>query len=318
MKLTTLIPAYKPRYLVELFTGLIHQSRRPDRIIVSDDSPRGAYSAMLRSDTIAPLLSELPLEIVQGPRLGSSYANVRHLLKAWGGDGDLVHLLFDDDLLYPDFYERHLIAHSSGRFSCSVSRRWTALESGQPVTRPQVPPELTTHSNRLIAVGPELIYPTTIPFCRNWLGEFSNAVMRADMHDVLVRAELNGLSYEGLEDIGMFLAASERGAVCFVNEALGAFRHGPEQNTSQLLAPVMMKAHLAWVALAIAARRSGRLDGTQARAGIAHLQSLVDVRYRNESRMDGFRLLVAGLVEGHGGAEEAFLSAWRDFVGAPH
>lgn len=315
MKLTTLIPAYKPRYLVELFTGLIHQSRRPDRIIVSDDSPRGTYSAMLRSNTLGPLLSELPLEIVQGPRLGSSYANVRHLLRAWGGDGDLVHLLFDDDILYPDFYERHLVAHGSGRFSCSVSRRWTALESGQPVARPQVPPELTTHANRLIAVGPELIYPSTIPFCRNWLGEFSNAVMRADLHGVLERAELNGLSYEGLEDIGMFLAASERGTVCFVNEALGAFRHGPEQNTSQLLAPVMMKAHLAWVALAIAARRSGRLSGTQARDGMAHLQSLVDVRYRDESRMDGFRRLVAGLVEGLDGSEEAFLATWREFVG---
>ena len=316
MKLTTLIPAYKPRYLVELFTGLIHQSRRPDRIIVSDDSPRGTYSAMLRSDTIGPLLSELPLEIVQGPRRGSSYANVRHLLKAWGGDGDLVHLLFDDDLLYPDFYERHLIAHRSGNFTCSVSRRWTALESGQPVARPQVPPELTTHPNRLIAVGPDLIYPTTIPFCRNWLGEFSNAVMRADMHEVLERAELNGLSYEGLEDIGMFLAASERGTVCFVNEALGAFRHGPEQNTSQLLAPVMMKAHLAWVALAIAARRSGRLDGPQARDGIAHLQSLVDRRYRDEGRMDEFRRLVAGLVDGRDGAEEAFLTVWQQFVSA--
>jgi hypothetical protein len=79
------------------------------------------------------------------------------------------------------------------------------------VARPQVPAELTTHASRLIAVRPELIYPSTIPFCRNWLGEFSNAVMRADMLGVLARAELNGLSYEGLEDIGMFLTASERG-----------------------------------------------------------------------------------------------------------
>jgi hypothetical protein len=140
--------------------------------------------------------------------------------------------------------------------------------------------------------------------------------MRADMLGVLERAELNGLSYEGLEDIGMFLAASERGTLCFINEALGAFRHGPEQNTSQLLAPVMMKAHLAWAALAIAARRGGRLSDAQARDSMAHLQSLVDVRYRNESRMDGFRRLVAGLVEGLGGAEEAFLSAWQEFVNA--
>jgi hypothetical protein len=203
-----------------------------------------------------------------------------------------------------------------GTLADNSSRRWTAIESGQPVARPQVPPELTTHPNRLIAVGPELIYPTTIPFCRNWLGEFSNAVMRADMHEVLERAELNGLSYEGLEDIGMFLAASERGTVCFVNEALGAFRHGPEQNTSQLLAPVMMKAHLAWVALAIAAQRSGRLSSTQARDGIAHLQSLVDRRYRDEGRMDEFRRLVAAVAQGRDGAEAAFLAAWQHFVGA--
>jgi len=36
-------------------------------------------------------------------------------------------------------------------------------------------------------------------------------------------------------------------------------------------------------------------------AGIAHLQSLVDVRYRTEGRMDEFRRLVAGLVVGLGG-----------------
>ena len=204
--------------------------------------------------------------------------------RSGAADGDLVHLLFDDDLLYPDFYERHLTAHRSGNFTCAVSRRWTAIESGQPVARPQVPPELTSHPSRLIAVGPDLIYPSTIPFCRNWLGEFSNSVWRADMREAMERAELNGLSYEGLEDMGMFLTASERGTVCFINEALGAFRHGPEQNTSQLLAPVMMKAHLAWVALAIAARRGGRLDASQARDGIVHLQSLVDRALRQRRR----------------------------------
>jgi hypothetical protein len=316
MKLTTLIPAYKTKYLVDLFTSLIHQSRRPDRIIVSDDSPNGTYTAWLRSDSIGPLLADLSLEIIQGPRRGSSYANVRHLVQAWNGESDLVHLLFDDDILYPDFYERHLVAHASGRFTCTVSRRWTALESGHPVSRLQVPPEITTHPSRLIAVGPELVFPTTIPFCRNWLGEFSNAVMSSSLRDVLERAQLNGLSYEGLEDIGMFLAASERGPLCIVNEALGAFRHGPQQNTSQMHAPVMMKAHLAWGALAIAARRSGRLSETQAADGLAHLRALVDERYADESRMADFRMQLAGMADRRDGAEAAFLETWHRFVSA--
>jgi hypothetical protein len=316
MKLTTLIPAYKTKYLVDLFTSLIHQSRRPDLIIISDDSPQGAYTAWLRSDSLAPLLADLNLQIVQGPRRGSSYANVRHLLGTWGGESDLVHLMFDDDILYPDFYERHLVAHHSGSFACSVSRRWTALETGHPVARLQIPPELTSHPNRLISVGAELIFPTTVPHCRNWLGEFSNTVMRSQMHDVLQRAELHGISYEGLEDIGMMLAASDRGPLCFINEALGAFRHGPEQNTAQLHAPVMMKAHLAWVALAIAARRSGRLSAAQAAGGMAHLRTLVDARYAGEARMDGFRRQIGDLLEERAGAEEAFLASWREFVGS--
>jgi hypothetical protein len=317
MKLTTLIPAYKTKYLVDLFTSLIHQSRRPDLIIISDDSPRSAYTAWLRSATLAPLLVELNLHIVQGPRRGSSYANVRHLLDVWGGESDLVHLLFDDDILYPEFYERHLAAHASGRFPCSVSRRWTALETGYPVARLQIPGELANHPQRLVPVAADLIFPTTIPRCRNWLGEFSNTVMRAELRDVLARAELNGISYEGLEDIGLFLAASDRGPLCFLNDTLGAFRHGPDQNTSQLHAPVMMKAHMAWAALAIAARRSGRLDATQSADGLAHLRQLVEARYTGQERMDGFRRQLADLVDGRAGAQEAFLAAWQDFVWAP-
>jgi hypothetical protein len=314
MRLVTLIPAYKTRYLVDLFSSLLHQSHRPDLIILSDDSPNASYTAQLRSEQIAPRLAGLNLQIVQGPRRGSSYANVRHLLDTWAGESDLVHLMFDDDILYPDFYERHLVAHRSGRFGCSVSRRWSALESGHPVGRLPIPPVLTDHPNRLIALGPELLFPTTVPHCSNWLGEFSNSVMRSELHPLLQRAELHGISFEGLEDIGMVLAASERGPVCFLNETLGSFRHGPDQNTAQLHAPVMMKAHLAWAALAIAARRHGRLSAEQAAAGIGHLGKLLDARYAGEARMDGFRRQVHALLEGGEGAASDFLASWQDFV----
>ena len=62
-RITTLIPAYKPDYLGEMFLGLRRQSFRDFRVILSDDSPGGVITDMLRDGRFGPLAAELNLSI---------------------------------------------------------------------------------------------------------------------------------------------------------------------------------------------------------------------------------------------------------------
>ncbi|MET0518433.1 MAG: glycosyltransferase family A protein, partial [Burkholderiaceae bacterium] len=184
MQFTTLVPAYKPKYLVELLTALRHQTVKPARVIISDDSPDQAFIAALNSEPIRSTVADLNIEVVPGPRSGA-YNNFRHLLQLYGGQTELFHLLLDDDIPYPSFYERHLQAHSQATVQCVVSRRWTALESGLPMRDLPVPEALSTHPQRLLALDAPMLFAHTAGLSRNWLGEFSNATFRAGMAPAL-------------------------------------------------------------------------------------------------------------------------------------
>lgn len=61
MNITTLIPAYKPKYLVELMSSLRNQTRPSQRIIISDDSPNGEFRQAISSEQIRPLLAGLTI-----------------------------------------------------------------------------------------------------------------------------------------------------------------------------------------------------------------------------------------------------------------
>src|SRR5262245_32799757 len=125
MDVTTLIPAYKTEHIVPLFASLLYQSRPPARVIVSDDSPDGRFGEILRSDGMAAVRERLIVEIHAGPRAGA-YENFKHLVGLWDRSTPLVHLLLDDDVIYPTFYARHIDVHAVGQFSCSISARWIA------------------------------------------------------------------------------------------------------------------------------------------------------------------------------------------------
>ena len=131
-------------------------------------------------------------------------------MQAWNGETGLFHFLLDDDIIYPTFYERHLAAHARADFGCSISQRWTALESGQPVGQLGVPSVVAMHSERVVAIGADMMFGTTVPRYTNWFGEFSNAVFAARLADMVHEPYMNSICYTGLEDMGAFLNASLR------------------------------------------------------------------------------------------------------------
>ncbi|WP_322052522.1 glycosyltransferase family A protein [Paraburkholderia bannensis] len=313
MTITTLIPAFKPKYLRDLLIALQHQTLRPERIIVSDDSPDRAFRTLLLSEPLKSATASMNIEVIDGPRAGG-LANCRHLLKAWNGSTELVHLLFDDDVIYPDFYAAHRDAHASGQFDCSISRRWTALESGQPVGQLPAPDAIAKHPHRVLSLQSDLVFMTTIPGCNNWFGEFSNAVLNRDAAAMMMDTRLAGISYEGLGDVGMFLAASLKKPLCLINEPLGYFRTNPAQATQQTSSHAFRLGILAWAALAIGGMRVGKLRHEHASGAFRTVQSLIHSRFAHMPEMLPFADLMRELIDGVPTAGDRFVEAWHAFI----
>jgi len=314
MHITTLIPAYKPNYLTELLQCLRLQTRPARQIIFSDDSPNGEFRAALFSDAMAPLRAGLDIECVEGPRKGGGYANMLHLLKVWNQRSELFHLMLDDDVCYPEFYERHLIAHASTRLSCSVSRRWTADEHGQPIGGQPVPPAVAQHANRIVTLDDGLVFMTTAIECKNWFGEFSNAVFRAETAPVLMKPEFGGISYAGLWDLGAFMAASRLAPVGYLQDHLGFFRTSASGNSSKFFGPYMKGAHLGYVALVMGGQRLGKYSAEQARGAFATLAQAMAQRYGSQEDMLPFIALLPKMAAGDELAEASFVEIWHAFL----
>lgn len=313
MNICTLIPAYKTDYIESLLLAIRTQTVLPYRIIFSDDSPNGAFTDRLLSPEFALLRAGLNIEVLNGPRNGA-FENFKHLVSAWNGESELFHLLLDDDVIYPEFYERHLVAHMSGNFSCSISRRWEANVSGQPTRGVNVPTAVARDASRMIALGPEVAFMTTVAEGKNWLGEFSNTVLRRSCQHLVLEPRLAGVSYAGLWDLGAFLAASVEQPICFIQDYLGFFRKGPGQNSAQSFSPIMKAAVLGYVALAVAGRRLGTMDDDQAQKTFAIISGALNYWYPTQKDLDELKTAVARLAAGGNDAEADFLESWESFL----
>jgi len=313
MDITTLIPAYKPKYVRELLACLRHQTLPSKRILISDDSPNGEFRQELMSEAHQGLRQRLNIEVIEGPRQGA-YANVKHLIRQWNGSSELVHLLFDDDVIYPEFYQRHLVTHASAELSCSISRRWTANETGLPlVVGLPVPPQVAQHPNRLLMLDSDVVFMSTVAKCENWFGEFSNAVLRASSCELLLRPELGGVSYAGIWDLGFFVNASLHGPIGFIQDHLGFFRVGGSGNSADRNGPFMKGAFLGYTALAMGAHRLGRLSREQLLACYRVIGPSLQLDYAGQADMQEFLRILPALAREEPGAEERFILAWTEF-----
>ena len=312
-QLVTLIPAYKTKYIGELLMALAVQTRPADLILISDDSPGGEFARALESPAYAGLRAALPIAVHQGPRNGA-YENFKALIALWAERSEFVHLLLDDDLLYPEFYEQHLAGHGRGRFSCSISARWTAAENGLPIRGMPVPPAVKADPARLLALDAGVMFTTTVPECKNWFGEFSNCILTRETAPLLLKPEFEGVSYAGLWDLGAFLAASLVAPVLYIQERLGAFRTGGEGHSAQLMGKHMKAAHLGYSALALGGKRLGQLSAEQARRCYTGIAPALVQRYGGQEDMQVFAQLLFRMAAGEDAAEAEFLEQWNRFL----
>ena len=313
MHITTVIPAFKPHYLPDLLTSLHQQTRRSQRIIFSDDSPNGEYRVAFFAESLAPLRAGLNIEFIDGPRRGA-YPNIQHLVEYGGPGCELLHVLLDDDVIYPAFYERHLLAHASAAISCSISRRWQANEAGLPLLGQPVPDAVAQHPQRLLSLDAGLIFMSTALECKNWLGEFSNAVFSAAAAPLLLAPSMGGVSYAGLWDLGAFLAASLHAPIAFLQDHLGYFRTGSANNSAQFFGPYMKAAHLGYAALLLGGQRIGKYSPAQMQQGLAILAGAMAQRYASQADMLAFITLLPQMAAGHELAEARFIQTWHAYL----
>jgi hypothetical protein len=312
MNITTLIPAYKTKYIVELLNSLRYQTQPSQRILISDDSPNGEFRQELNSERIKPLLAGLNIDVIEGPRKGA-YENFKHLLRLWNNGSDLVHMMLDDDVAYPEFYERHLVAHASADLSCTISRRWTSAENGWPLAGQPVPGAVANNPSRILSLDADVVFMTTVPECKNWFGEFSNTVMRADTCALLLKPEMGGVSYAGLWDLGYFLAASMLAPIGYIQDHLGYFRTGGTGNSSSLLGPFMKGAVLGYVALGLGGQRVGKLSREQVLKCYGIIASVLNRHYGQEEDMQIFCKILPEMTMSALNSEDQFMEAWAIF-----
>jgi hypothetical protein len=259
--LTTLIPAYKPDYLGEVFLGLRRQSLRDFRVILSDDSPGGQITEMIRDGRFGPLASELNLLVVRGP--GNARRNHEQLLERWAGQTALVHFHLDDDVIFPDFYRAHAQAHAAQPIAASVSQRWLSQTNSLPAWDLPLPAFVDDSPLRKVLVSPEELFASTVASCENWLGEFSNTVFSAAGAAHYPSAPADRLSYYGLLDIGALLAAGQHLPLAFLRDHLGVFRQHAQQTTHTVRAHGHRVAMLAWATYALQAWSEQRISAQQ-------------------------------------------------------
>ena len=266
--LITLIPAYKADYLAELFLGLRSQSFKDFSVVLSDDSPGATVTELIRSGALESLIAPLNLLVVQGPRQGS-LKNIHHLIDGWAERAPLVHVLMDDDIVYPDFYRQHALAHTRGAPGASVSLRWLTASDGRPGALLPLPAFFDELPERLVYLDAQALFATTAAQCQNWLGEFSNMVLSQEAVRRLRGSSMHGLSYYGLADIGVLLDVACHAPVAFIRDHLGGFRSHPQQTTHNRKSFALKCGYVAWVALALAGWRSGHLSAEQTQASLA-------------------------------------------------
>ena len=261
--LTTLIPAYKPEYLGEVFLGLRRQSLRDFRVILSDDSPGGVIAEMIHAGHFGPLTTELNLLVVRGP--GNARRNHEQLLDRWAGQTPLLHFHLDDDVIFPNFYRAHAAAHASGEFCATVSQRWLSQTDSRPAWDLPLPAFVNDSLLRAVPVSAQQLISSTLPTCENWLGEFSNIVLSAAGAAHYPRPPVDRLSYYGLMDIGALLAAVSVQPLLFLRDHLGVFRQHAQQSTRTTLRSHGHRvAMLVWATYALHAWHEGRVSDEDA------------------------------------------------------
>lgn len=256
--LVTLIPGYKVAFIKATLDSIAKQSVIPSLVIISDDTPGQKLTQYVNSFKEQYVFG---IYLLEGPKIGP-VQNIKSLLNnSYVKNFDYIHLLFDDDVIYPNFYFEHLNTFKIlPDILCSISRRYEIDEAGIPFRYPIYPPDIMNSSFKVLTLNDKFLFESVVLGVDNYLGEFSNSLFRRDVASYFDDEFLSNYSYKGLEDVGFFLKVSMNRPLGFINQFLSGFRHSSISNTSNKLSKIRIKSYLAWISLLLASFRMGYLS----------------------------------------------------------
>ncbi len=311
--LVTLIPAYKHLYIPQLLVSLATQTYPISQIIISDDSPNGEVSEAIANPALKHIVDKLNITLIQGPKQGTM-SNLVHLLEYWQQSSQLVHILFDDDILYPTFYAQHVQAHAHSNVGATVSYRWLTSELGQPCAASQVPAFITDSTNQIDFLGAEQMFASVVPTCDNWLGEFSNTVFSSSIINLYKRSCMENIPYYGLGDIGLLLEISLHTRIAVIKNYLGGFRQNPQQNSANHQSIIFKCGVVAWVAIALASFKLGQISAQQYQQTVNKTLYVLNGRFQQSADVLEFIKLFSTHAAGSIEFEKGFLPLWQHMV----
>lgn len=288
--ITTLIPAYKPQFIDEVLLGLANQTFKNFKVILSDDSPDNVVTKIVKSNKLKHIVDKLNLEVIEGPKNGSM-ANISNLIGYWNNSSDYVHLLFDDDAVFPLFYQMHMLAHSKYQLGASVSQRWTASESSQPNAKPKTPLRIIESEKVIDVFDSHQLINTVFPNVNNWLGEMSNIVLTKESVDIYEQSSYEAMPYYGLSDIGTMMQLSLTQNIGVINHHLSFFRKSEFQNSGNKASVSMKCAYIAWISLILMGVNSNKISKEVANASLSKICRLILNDYPNDKEMLDFAYL---------------------------
>jgi hypothetical protein len=314
MQVVTMIPAYKHLYFDRTLNSILQQHVKPSRILISDDSLDGRFYTRFGAK-IEEIQNRYGIEvgIISGPKKGG-YANILHLLRNIRDEEKLVHLLFDDDIIFPGFYESHVHFHENFQGSqVTLSKRTYIDDADTQIAGYRCPVFLSRMTNRLISLNATDLYKTIVPNTYNWLGEFSNAIFKRETILELIKLRFSEVSYVGLGDIGIFLQASEkRDALLLINDYLGSFRIAPSSNTMNIDSFEYQAAILAWVSIGLHAVNTQFISESEFTKCCGRVKLLLEERCN--ARTAEFIEIVDGVTRNAINSRNIFLEKWNDFL----
>ena len=312
--ISTLIPVYKLEHLHRTLNSVIGQRLKPNRVIISDDSHRLQLIPELKYQFEEIYnIHGIKIDVIYGPQLGG-YANMKNLLNEIDDCTELVHFLFDDDVIFPGFYDNHVNLHENISSSlATISKRTYIDENDFQIPGYGYPDFVEKMLNRIVVLNAESVYPTILPRMNNWLGEFSNAVFKRDCISRVINFKFSNISYYGLGDIGAFLEISEKSeSLFFINDNLGAFRIHSNSNSLKYHSKENLASVVAWVVVALHALELNYITANDFNECCLRVVGVL--KFRKTSGAQKFIPIIENLIGQNRGSINEFLHLWERFL----
>jgi len=310
LKIATLIPAVRTRFLERSLKCLSSQSYRNFDCYLSDDSVDYEVTALAEALKHNKVIN-FSLKTMPGPRVGLAVANIRMLLSEIKEEYDLVHLFFDDDIIGPDFYKAHADLHQRIDVRVSASARSLVNELGHPIARARLPEKVGRTAKKQVVVTDSYLANTMIPTINNWVGEYSNMVFRGDCLDYFGMTGWTGLHY-GLGDVSCPIFAGPR--LGYIPEILGSFTIHNDSMTSDYANPSRKCSVLAWPQIALDALNRSLISEECARACIKVVREYNLNVYSSSSDMMRFQVIFDNIISARSLDFSEFSKEWQDFI----